>query len=517
MASNLIQLSYRPGIQRDGTKFQGDYCSDGQWIRFQRGVVKRIGGMKAPNVNRNLLASDISLFPYNNQIWYYIASSTGIFQGTLTNDFDNSGNVGQILILNNPNIKWQSETVINNNQRIALFFGANNAQDIAENTPSVLYQGNIFGNALALVQNVGIDPLINGGMCYSNPYLFLYGSNGLVQYSANNNPLNFNIVANSPASGGRLNISNDKVIYGSPIRAGSNAPAILFWTLSSVVRILNVGDQAVNFKIDVISNSSSILSSKCVVEYDGLFFWPGTDRFFLYNGVVQEMVNTINLNYFFDNIDMSQRQQMFGVKNPKYGEIWWFYPEKDRVAANSNSRALIYNIRENSWYDTKIYRDCGFFSNDLGILATYGRKVANPGLNATWLWKHEFGNNETIQNSADTPIHAFITTPTFGWSSFNPVRSAYGAKSQPIDRWIEIRRIEPDFKMDNLLHQISVIINTQGYAQSPVVQSTAIVFSGNTEKIDMRIQGRQMSLTFTSINYFEMGNIMMLLGIGDGQ
>lgn len=33
----------------------------------------------------------------------------------------------------------------------------------------------------------------------------------------------------------------------------------------------------------------------------------------------------------------------------------------------------------------------------------------------------------------------------------------------------------------------------------------------------MRVQGRQMSLTFSSDGYFEMGNIMMLLGIGDGQ
>jgi len=522
MVSNLVQLSYRPGIQRDGTKFQGDFCSDGQWVRFQRGVVKKMGGMKAPAIPayiNNLMASDISLYPYNGNIFYYIASSARITTGVIDNNFNNIGNNYNPLnpVVNGANILWQSEVVIQNNQRRIVFFGGNNSVDIAQNTASVLYEGIICTNQnLTLINNAnaGIDPLINGGMVWSNPYLFLYGSNGLVQYSANNNPFNFNIVANNAASGGRFNISNDKVIYGRPIRAGSNAPAILFWTLSSVVRILNVGDQAVNFKIDVISNSSSILSSKCVVEYDGLFFWPGTDRFFLYNGVVQEMVNTTNLNYFFDNIDMAQRQKVFGVKNPKYGEIWWFYPI---IGTQGNSKALIYNIRENSWYDTQIFRDAGFFSNDLGILATFGESLTVPQANMNYLWRHEFGNNETIQNGEDNLIASSITTPTFGWASFNPVRSGQGAKSQPIDRWVEIRRIEPDFKMNDPTQQISVIVNTQTYAQSQEVQSAPINFTGETGKIDMRVQGRQMSLTFTSGNYFEMGNIMMLLGIGDGQ
>ena len=34
----------QPGIKRDGTLLEGENCSDGQWVRFQRGKAKKIGG-----------------------------------------------------------------------------------------------------------------------------------------------------------------------------------------------------------------------------------------------------------------------------------------------------------------------------------------------------------------------------------------------------------------------------------------------------------------------------------------
>jgi hypothetical protein len=85
------------------------------------------------------------------------------------------------------------------------------------------------------------------------------------------------------------------------------------------------------------------------------------------------------------------------------------------------------------------------------------------------------------------------------------------------DRWVDLRRIEPDFVMNNPNDQMTVIINTKKYAQSQSVASNPITFNGTTEKIDVRGQGRHMTLEFTSSNYFEMGHVMLALGLGDGQ
>lgn len=539
MASNLVQLSFKAGIQRDGTSFQGDYCIDGQWVRFQRGKPKKMKGMKGSSAANmiNLNISDFSFLPNNNQIFYYMAGNLGVYSGSLDKDTFNSLAAPVNLFNaygNNPLVKWSSTTIIRNNIKYAVFLSADNANDISQNTASRLFYGPVFGAGQLTEVNIGAHPLVNGGLCYAHPFLFLYGSNGLVLYSslsAANVPISFPPAA-AAGTNGSINITSDKVIYGAPIRGGANSPSLLFWTLSAVVRWTNIGDDVVKFKSEVISSSSSILSSKSVVEYDGLFFWVGTERFFVYNGVVQEMANPANLNYFFDNIDMNFRQNVFGVKNLKYGEIWWFYPEKigtpgrdPGFPAGVNTRAIIYNKRENSWYDTAISRDSGFYSEDFGFLATYGRSLTDP-VNppvTKYLWRHEFNNNEVIEGvgAFDRPITSSITTPIFGWSCFNPATAANNTKSAPVDRWTELRRIEPDFILDAAA-DMSVVVKTQDYAQSPVVSSAAFTFNGRgganlVEKIDLRIQGRQMFLTFESSSNFEMGNIMLLLGIGDGQ
>ena len=39
MAIQTAVLKSSPGIKRDGTKFEGDNYTDGQWVRWQRGYL----------------------------------------------------------------------------------------------------------------------------------------------------------------------------------------------------------------------------------------------------------------------------------------------------------------------------------------------------------------------------------------------------------------------------------------------------------------------------------------------
>jgi hypothetical protein len=83
----------------------------------------------------------------------------------------------------------------------------------------------------------------------------------------------------------------------------------------------------------------------------------------LYNGVVKEIPNNFNQNYFFDNLNYDAREKVWVTKVPRFGEIWWFYP---RGSATECTDAVIYNIRENCWYDTGLgsgsQRSAGYFS-----------------------------------------------------------------------------------------------------------------------------------------------------------
>lgn len=207
---------------------------------------------------------------------------------------------------------------------------------------------------------------VSGGVVVLHPYTFVYGNNGLIKNCAAGNVNDW-----VSADANETNVAATKVVKGLPVRGGSNAPSGLFWTLDSLVRVsytpttVTTGGTASTFywRYDNISAQSSIMSSSCVIEYDGIYYWIGVDRFMLYNGVVKEIPNNMNQNYFFDNLNYAQRQKVYATKVPRYGEVWWFYPKGD---ATECTDAIIYNIRENCWYDAGealgARRSAGYFS-----------------------------------------------------------------------------------------------------------------------------------------------------------
>lgn len=543
MAFTLFPLSYKSGIKKDGTSFQPEYCTQGQWVRFFNGKIKKMGGMKIL-YNLYFRANYLGFFPINdNKTVGYLADTSGIRILLIDENFNlvgaaNTYNINNGSWRNNQQTVFVQAAVVvdKNNQQYIVFLISSIAQDINQNTPSSVQSGKLGVQETFTKYNnntQGIMPEMNGGLCYINPYLFLYGSNGLVQYSRSDDPFSF-----KGGDSGAFKISSDKVIYGSPIRGGSNSPSLLFWTLSSVVRVQNVGTAEPEFQIDVISRSSSIMSTRCVVEYDGVFFWPGTDRFRVFNGLVDTIKNETNLNYFYRNIDLDYRQQVFGVKQPKYGEIWWFYPEKidtpgrdPAIPQGVNTRAIIFNKNNNSWYDTAISRNAGTYYAERGLMITQGLPlvVGVAADNRGGTWTHETSLVQECKSSAGPEITfnipAYVKTPTVSWAAFNPGGRSAEEEQQArqavrsLDRWVSLKRIEPDFLMSDDDDKMQVSIVTKEYAQSPELTYGPYEFTGKTPKLDFNLQGRHMSFVFefNGRSSVEMGQVMLGLGIGDNR
>jgi len=202
---------------------------------------------------------------------------------------------------------------------------------------------------------------VSGGVVSLHPYVFVYGNDGLIRNCAAGNAQDW-----VSADANETNVATGKIVQGLPVRGGSNAPSGLFWSIDSLVRVSYIGGQGTPpqyWRYDIISSQSSILSSQSAIEYDGVYYWCGVDRFLLYNGVVKEIPNAMNQNYFFDNLNYSQRQKVWVSKVPRFGEVWWFYPKGD---ATECTDAIIYNVRENVWYDAGeadgARRSAGYFS-----------------------------------------------------------------------------------------------------------------------------------------------------------
>jgi len=270
---------------------------------------------------------------------------------------------------------WQFDSTFDSqgsgNQLLLAHPGQNLAQ-IDQTVATPVLAGNINGTTLSpLTDTAGSNPTgdvieVAGGVCVLHPYVFVYGDNGLIKNCVAGNPYDWN-----GADANETNVASTKVVKGLPVRGGSNAPSGLFWSLDSLIRVSYTpttvtvagSPQTFYWRYDIISSQSSILSSQCVIEYDGIYYWIGVDRFLMYNGVVKEIKNTFNQNYFFDNLNYAQQQKVFVNKVPRFGEIWWFFPSGDSEECND---AIIYNVREDCWYDAGgalgARRTAGYFS-----------------------------------------------------------------------------------------------------------------------------------------------------------
>jgi len=429
MTSKVFALDTQPGIQRDGTLFDKQYYTDGVWCRFQRGRPRKMGGYRAivndlAGPSRGLYVNPQQAFNnifsgYSDGLQVLPISNVGIGGGlldfTLSNFTPSANNLWQFdaftdttgtgltYLLAHPG---QNLSLVDNNVNSPVLSGDitgttasaigvfTNSGTTTNGSPTVtIPTTNILIDAGQKVTGAGIPAntfvesvvsttvtltnnatasgtvtltfdnqiSVSGGVVVLHPYVFVYGNNG---YLRNCSAGNFEDWVSADAN--EVNVATGKFVKGLPVRGGSNAPSGLFWSLDSLVRVSfvgGVGTPAQFWRYDVISSQSSIVSSQSVIEYDGIYYWCGVDRFLLYNGVVKEIPNNMNQNYFFDNLNYEQRQKVYATKVPRFGEIWWFYPRGDSEECND---AIIYNVREDTWYDVGqalgSRRSAGYFS-----------------------------------------------------------------------------------------------------------------------------------------------------------
>ena len=274
-----------------------------------------------------------------------------------------------------PNNLWQFDIQYNpqGGALQVLAHPGKNLANIDNAIESQVYVGNVVpgsGNVWTFTgladtegSNATFAPVMaDGGVCVLYPFIFVYGSNGFIANNhvdavyANQNFNNWN-----GALANRVNMAAGKIVKGMPVRGGTNSPSGLFWATDSLIRVSFTGNSQQYWKYDIISSQTSIMSSSSVVEMDGVYYWMGVDRFYLYNGSVQVLPNDKNINWVYDNLNFTQRQKVWATKVPRYNEIWFFYP---RGSATECTDAIIYNVKDKLWYDAGqavgARRSCGY-------------------------------------------------------------------------------------------------------------------------------------------------------------
>ena len=601
-----VVLKSAPGIKRDGTKFDGDFYTDGQWVRFQRGLPRKIGGYRSINkylteisrgftsftqqslqychsagpttlerftidssknssiissrtpvavyatgtitlltgaagsvdavtvngvtvtsgsvaystslaVTATALAANITAFTSSPN---YTAVAVGttvtitattasasvngfVVAATLTTITASTTNMtgGSAALVNSVYNKWMFQYMYSasttDNSIIAHV--APNGQCVCNDTGGQIFIGDVLTTAPLTEILLPSGANATGGIVSLHPYLFYYGTAGIVGWSVPGSPTDL-----SGVGSGIARVWGQKIIKGMPLRAGSgSAPAGLFWAYDAVIRATFSGGTTV-FQFDVIATDTSIMSEDCVVDYDGVFFWAGVDRFLMFNGVVRDVPNTLNQNWFFNNLNESQRSKVFAFKMPYYGEIWWCYPRDD---ATECTHAVIYNVREQTWYDTALPtsgRSAGGFNN---AFASPLLVDAVPATSGYRVWIHEQGTDE-IDGITSAPVQSYFETADLS------------SLVQGNDARLRITTIEPDFIQSG---PMSVQVTGRANPRAPEVLSQQWIFEETATQpyeqiVMMKEMRRELRVRFESNavgGNYQMGQIIGHIDSGD--
>jgi len=560
---SLQPLQPSPGIQRDGTNFdvKGVGYIDGQWVRFQRGRPRKMGGFirVSDRLSAPVRASIVT--PYNATARILSFSVRGV-ESILV---DNNG-LGSFIVdrtptafAQNDNYLWSVGTMYDDaagaDKSIVLSVATASLRALDTIDVGQVYQGNVFDETAF----TAVSGLTCRGLFVTQPYAIYYGPNGSVTWSNANEPFN-----TTTGDAGSDRVTSDGIVAGLSLPTGSGPGGLLF-SLTSVIRMDWVGGQAI-FRFGKLTTSSSIISQNAVVEFDGGYFWAGVDKFYVSDGQsVTELENNTNKNWFFDNLNRECSTKIWATKNTRFGEVIWYFPYGDNEEC---SHAVVFNIREKVWYDYELSRTAGSYykSNPVqyAISSNNLYKVITENLTGTiaegdivkvdasgatfevisvqgvvYFIKHtnnvEFVAGATIDVIGDTDTADIVTfTETCGLflhefgkdhvegdffyaikSHFTTSNVSLLSADQSINLWTRFLRIEPDFIQTG---NLSLSVLTKEYAKSPEVVHGPYTFTNTTEKIDPYIQGRLISLKFESNESggdYQMGKCLLHLEAGD--
>lgn len=400
-----VPWQFLPGIQRDGTPFASKAYGDGLWCRWERALPRKMFGYQLLSNNFSDIPREIYVFPRGDTTFIHVGSGSFLeaieldLTGAPGGVYDRTPTVG--FTADDAN-DWQFDTIYDSagTETVLVAHAAPNLVTQANSTEGPYFIGDVTGTAV-LAEVVGSD--VSGGIVVLQPYTFRYGDS-ILAWSDANLPDTL-----SGGDAGEARVSGLKIIKGLPLRGNGVGPAGLFWSLNSLIRATYNGGSTI-FAFDTISSDISVISASSIMEHDGIYYWPGLDRFQMFNGVVREIPNNMSINYFFENLNRSAAAKTYAHKVPRFGEIWWCFPSGDSDECN---HALILNVREGGiWYDTPLPQD---FRSASAYAQVYpypvmGGALTDPsGLTNYCLWQHEIGLDD-VQGSESFAIRSYFKT-----------------------------------------------------------------------------------------------------------
>ena len=275
---------------------------------------------------------------------------------------------------------------------------------------------------------------------------------------------------------------------GTKIVAASQArQEVLVWTDSSLYSLQYVGAPAV-WAATLVGENISISSQNAVAYANGVAYWMGKDKFYMYDGRTQPLKCDVR-KYIFNDFNTAQYSQVFSGTNESFHEVWWFYCSDGETNID---KYVIYNYLDKIWYYGTLARTAWLDSGlrDSPLAATYTLNLVD----------HESGVDDN-QTTSTAAISAFIESSDFDIGDG--------------DRFSLVNRVVPDVSFDGstatnpaatlTLHALASSgsgrnspVSEGGVNNATVTRTATSPVEVFTDLINIRVRGRQLSMKFSS-------------------
>lgn len=262
---------------------------------------------------------------------------------------------------------------------------------------------------------------------------------------------------------------------------------ILVWTDASLYSFQYVGAPIV-WSTELVGTNISIIGPNAVAYADGVAYWMGVDKFYRYDGRTQHLPCDLR-RHVFNDFNTEEARQVFAGTVEAFNEIWWFYCSAGQQTVDLY---VVYNHREDIWYHGTLGRtawlDSGLRSVPLG--ATYNNNLVN----------HETGADDD-ETGTPAAISSYITSAQFDiddgdrYSFISEVLPDMTFDGSTVDSPVATMTFIP---RENSGAGLTTPASESGNDSGTITRTATAPVEAYTEKIDLRIRGRQVAMKISS-------------------
>ena len=265
-----------------------------------------------------------------------------------------------------------------------------------------------------------------------------------------------------------------RVSRGSQImRAFATRQEILVFTETGLHSLQFTGTADV-FALQELNSNISIMSSRAVVTANGVVFWMGHDKFYMYSGRVETLPTTL-WKEVFENFNHGAHDAVVAGSNEGFNEVWWLYPSG---TSTDPDKYVVFNYEERIWYYGTLDRTAWLDS---------GLREYPQAVNGGYIYNHEYGIDDD-----GAAMDAYIESAVFDLGDG--------------EQFMLSRRLIPDINFSTstaATPEVDVSLKTRSFpgngltneGTERVVRSTATT---HTPQVFMRGRGRSAAIRIES-------------------